>query len=370
MNEVLYNSPYYSGNQFTKLFDNMSESYKLFWFKAVLKHVKNNELQMKFDDLVIDMFASAWYMVTEYKLNLGPSDTLEKTIIYVSNKYKFNNNSKETELIKFFKETDDEVITGAKNILINYVPYRIMSPLLEGVKDKDFSTTNKAMKLINNNQSSIYYFNEDKGLKRRLLINGKWFDYLRENSEILNGWIDYNLISYLQRRNPNVPGIINKLAPPEERKLEDVKKLYKEIIYIKPFIDIYTNNELNINDISIDHFIPWSYVSHDELWNLIPTSKNVNSSKSNNLPNWDKYFNKLVDFEYNVNSFIKYSNNDNLLKMYEKCLNNNLNNNQIKQRLYIDKTNKKEFYEELNKIVFPSYVAARNMNFGIWEYKK
>ncbi|MDY5576621.1 MAG: HNH endonuclease domain-containing protein [Lachnospiraceae bacterium] len=37
------------------------------------------------------------------------------------------------------------------------------------------------------------------------------------------------------------------------------------------------------NDISIDHFVPWSYVAHDEMWNLNPTTKSINSSKRNNL---------------------------------------------------------------------------------------
>ena len=35
------------------------------------------------------------------------------------------------------------------------------------------------------------------------------------------GWIQFNMVSYLQRRNPNVPGIINKLQPPQERKQFD-----------------------------------------------------------------------------------------------------------------------------------------------------
>lgn len=32
------------------------------------------------------MIASGWYMVSEYKLNLGPSDGLEKIILTVSDK--------------------------------------------------------------------------------------------------------------------------------------------------------------------------------------------------------------------------------------------------------------------------------------------
>ena len=51
--------------------------------------------------------------------------------------------------------------------------------------------------------------------------------------------------------------------------------------------------ELVDQKISVDHFVPWQYVAHDELWNLHPTTKSINSSKSNNLPVWDRYFSQL-----------------------------------------------------------------------------
>lgn len=54
---------------------------------------------------------------------------------------------------------------------------------------------------------------------------------------------------------------------------------------------------LNDKNISIDHFVPWSYVAHDELWNLTPTTRSINSSKSNNLPDWNRYFPILCKVE-------------------------------------------------------------------------
>ena len=74
----------------------------------------------------------------------------------------------------------------------------------------------------------------------------------------------------------------------------------KLIIELEPVREIYGNEILTEKDISIDHFVPWSYVAHDELWNLCPTAKEVNSSKNNSLPNWDKYFKELANFEYAV----------------------------------------------------------------------
>ena len=50
-------------------------------------------------------------------------------------------------------------------------------------------------------------------------------------------------------------------------------------------IDFYTNKPIPINQISIDHVIPWSYMYSDDIWNLVLTSKSNNSKKSNAIPN-------------------------------------------------------------------------------------
>lgn len=33
-------------------------------------------------------------------------------------------------------------------------------------------------------------------------------------------------------------------------------------------IDFYTGNELDMDDISVDHVIPWSFMYSDDIWNL------------------------------------------------------------------------------------------------------
>ena len=52
-----------------------------------------------------------------------------------------------------------------------------------------------------------------------------------------------------------------------------------------------------MDNLSLDHYLPWSFVTHDLLWNLIPTSKEVNSSKSDNLPAND-YFYSFVEIQH------------------------------------------------------------------------
>ena len=49
---------------------------------------------------------------------------------------------------------------------------------------------------------------------------------------------------------------------------------------------------------SLDHFLPWSFVAHDLLWNIAPTAAGVNSAKSDRLPDFARYFEPFAAQQY------------------------------------------------------------------------
>ena len=351
-----------------RLFDNKSESYKLFWFKAILHEVAKGNRTIYFKDLIDRMIVDAWYMVSEYKLNLGPSDTLEKTVLYISEKERFLPTEKEEILINYLQSTEDKKIKEFVRTLSLNVPYRLQAPLMNTPAAKVWYKTSEITKYINAQPGIIYMINRDSYHNSSIAINDDWMDYLISNLGILIGWTDYNLILYLQRRNPTVPGIANKIYPPQERKLNQVTGYWKYMIHTKPVYDIYTDSILTTKDLSIDHFVPWSYIASDELWNLTPTSKSINSSKSNNLPNWDKYFSRLARLEYEA--YVFTANDEKANSLFRKCAKENLNNEDIKYKLYRPGQSEESFKDQLYDIIFPVYEAARNMGFKEWVYKK
>jgi CRISPR/Cas system Type II protein with McrA/HNH and RuvC-like nuclease domain len=75
-------------------------------------------------------------------------------------------------------------------------------------------------------------------------------------------------------------------------------KYWQTVLQIQPLHCIYTDDLLTIeDDLSLDHYLPWSFVAHDQLWNLIPVSRSVNSAKSNNIPS-EQYFSKFVTMQH------------------------------------------------------------------------
>lgn len=358
---------YLNTHSLSRLFNNMSESYKIFWFKAIVEHVSKGETELSFDVLINTMIKNAWYMVTEYRLNLGPSDTLEKTVKHVQEISGIKSSAKVSEILGFVESCEDKQVKEFKRVLTLNVPYRLQAPFMPEITGSIWKSPASATQYINMQPDLIYSFDGGKGLEKKILIKEAWADYIQANTGILLGWIDYNLITYLQRRNPSVPGIANKIYPPQERKLDAAKAYWKAVITAKAIPNIYTNDIMTIKDVSIDHFVPWSYVAHDELWNLVPTTRSINSSKSNNLPKWDVYFPRLCSVEYAAYELVQeYDHMKDLHKVVTKCMKEHLNDEDIRYRLYRSNQTKEHFGNQLKEIILPAYESAKKMGFGEW----
>ena len=352
----------------SRLFDNKAECYKLFWFQAILNHVCKGQQEIRFEELIDDMIANAWYMVTEYHLNLGPRDNLEKAVNYIFSLKLMLPNAKQQEILEWLQSSTDPEVTNYKNILTQNVPFRLQAPFLIGFRGDTWKcSTRKLAEQINQQERLMYYFLDYAGLDTRIRIVPEWMEYLKKNQEILRGWIQYHMIVYLQRRNPSVPGISDKLYPPQERKLEKVKKYWKLLSELAPIHEIYGENRLAPENISIDHFVPWSYVAHDEFWNLHPTTRDINSSKSNRLPEWELYFPRFAGLEYLSYQMIwKY---EAVRNEFKKCAKEHLNDPKIEYGLYREGLGEEEFTQQLREVVYPIYLSAKTCGFSSWKYE-
>ncbi|MGX8701598.1 HNH endonuclease domain-containing protein [Caproiciproducens sp.] len=173
----------------------------------------------------------------------------------------------------------------------------------------------------------------------------------------------------MQDRNPGVPGVIYKLSQENEnvRKLSNARDLWKcaaktgEV----PFRDIYSGTELNIQKFELDHFVPWSYIANDELWNLIPMEKRLNSSKSNRLPDWNIYFNSMASTQYalyrTVFAFPE------VRRKFENCRRDNLNAIWAAETLYVGGNSEEQFKNILEHNLKPLYDSAYLQGYGLWK---
>ncbi len=357
----------------SRLFDDTSNCYKFFWFQAILNKLSGDKTRFTYDELINEMIADAWYMVSEFHLRLGPAgvtDNLEEAVKYIGNTTNFASSEKREFIISYLENNEDKNLIRYKSELIKNVPYRLQSPFLDEIKvdEKEWYRPGDVSQKINQQKRLLYYFGAFQQLLTYIVINDDWIPYLLRNREIIIGWMQMNLVHYLQRRNPSVPGIADKLCAPKTRDIERVRKYWKLIITRRPQIkDIYGHIKLADKNISVDHFVPWQYVAHDELWNLHPTTRSINSSKSNGLPDWGMYFKPLCKLEY---LSYELSRSDSEISVeFAKVSKYHLNNEEIKRILYCDDLAESDFAQRLDNLIHPVYDAAMNNGFKTWVYE-
>lgn len=363
-------------DSFIHMLDDTTECYKFYWLDALLKLFSLGKTEIVFDDLINQMIADAWYSVVEYHLHLGPKNasgkimnSLERAVIKLSQLTNIPNDADRDTIILAVKENDRE-LHGEKDQLTKNVPYRMLSPFMHEVKGNDRIWDQKKrliayIEQLNKKECIPYQITNGAGLKKRVVINEEWQDFFMDNFVTISGWIEVKKVRYLQGRNPGVPGIIYKIVPEnnKQRKLRYVRNLWNTIIETKPVYDIYSEKLLGLNDFDIDHFVPWSFVANDELWNLLPMDSSLNSSKSNNLPQW-KYFELFAKNQYMMYESAKSS--EKIMDKFKKCQRDNLVMPWSMEELYIAENDREAFIKVLEEKLHPVYDSARIQGYEIW----
>jgi len=277
-------------------------------------------------DIFNEMVAIAWHPVSIYRLSLGKQDKLQEAVLEVK---KNTTLTPEADTI-VIRETigSSPELSRRLFFLERFVPTRFLSPWfskqLRGKKDhvKDSMIKSLSRESQNTSSPTPYYFDETSPAIR---FNESWRMFILENLGVIQSFAEYHFALYLQIRNPNVPGIISKLRAPTKRQLTTARNYWRFVRqelskhgWEYMFKDIYSQNQLS-NDFSIDHFLPWSFVVHDQLWNLAPVEKSTNSKKGDMLPDLEIYLPRLAELHYKAIEVAL--NRPKLLEDYITCFN-------------------------------------------------
>lgn len=361
---------------FVHMLDDPTECYKFYWLDSIMTNISEGKFVFSFDDTISGMIADAWYSVKGCHLKLGPRNSdgsfangIERAIDILDGPGSPDADAGREIVFEYIKRSGKE-IHDIKYQLSKNVPYRIFSSFFTTIGGNDRIWDQRSrlityMYAINKTNCLPYLIGDEKGLSRTIRINSEWDKFFQDNMISIKGWIQMKKLQYLQRRNPDIPGIINKLSPGDDkkRKLENVRKLWAAVMYNSCFTDIYTGDRIDVNDFEIDHFIPWSFVSNDELWNLIPTTPASNSRKKDRLPNWN-YYELFTKKQYELNNSI-YQNQD-LYILFNNCRRDNLNSIWSLNDLYIKGIGYERFYHVLIEKMKPLYDSAHLIGYEIW----
>lgn len=365
---------------FSKMMNSPSYCYKFYWLEAIVQLISANKTEATYDEIINKMISNAWYPVLEFHIHLSGiygegiiKDNLEKAVLRLQGISNLANNASDVEIInKLHEASDDKELSDYKKELTKNVPYKSLSGFANrGTERIDLDSSAGRMMAYYNRLSQTeillpYTFNDDKGLNRVITFSHSWIQMIQDNTVSILGWIQLEKVKWLQNNNPEVPGLVYKLAPADEkmRKLSNARRLWDAVLEIAPIMDVFKEEPINAEKYDLDHFIPWSFVMNDELWNLMPMDSSWNSKKSNKLPKWDGFFNRFAG-----NQFVLYEllfKKLGIHKLYEACYRDNLHSIWANQELYRKGNSREEFRVILEKNMRPVYDSARRQGYEIW----
>lgn len=293
------------------VFNNTTATYKFYWLLSIVQELEKDRIVLPKQRLFAGMLANAWYTVNYFRVSFGIHDKIQEAI-QAAQKIEDIPNHKSldsiTELLYYSKQVQ------TKRLLKHFdanVPHWFLSPWA-AIKDK---------KHIYQLSQSPYWDGPYMLRKDSIEVNEVWAEYLLDNARIIKDFVYWNLALFLQKRNPNVPDIPNKLIKPPSRASLSKQRSKFWIPVLKQHSNlecIYTGKKLQIDSFHMEHFVPHSFVSHDLIWNLIPSDPNINIVKNNKLPNPEIYLDKFCRLQRIGFETVKIQNSKN--KMLEDYL--------------------------------------------------
>lgn len=363
---------------FSRMMKDPAYCYKFYWLEAMVQLISENKKEATYDEIINEMIANAWYSVLEFHIHLSGiwgdgeiRDSLEKAVWKLHKLSNLPGNASKVEIKNRIVEFDKE-LHGEKQTLTLNVPYKALSGFANRYSERiDLNSSAGRMMAYYNRINEMegplpYTFGGQKGLERKITFHESWIRLIQDNMVAILGWIQYEKVRWLQNNNPEVPGLVYKLAPLDDkmRKLAHVSKLWEGILDTTSIIDVFKNEPIQKEAYDVDHFIPWSFVMNDELWNLMPMDSSLNSSKSNRLPQWERFFGSFAQNQYTMYELIHEKSG--IRKLYESCYRDNLHSIWASQELYRKGNTREEFFNILEKNMRPVYDSAKRQGYEVW----
>ena len=363
---------------FSRMLKDPSYCYKFYWLEAIVKLISEDRYEVSYDEMINEMISNAWYSVLEFHVHLSGiwgdgeiKDSLEKAVLKLYKLSGLPANASKVEIKNKIAEFDKE-LHEEKMVLTKNVPYKALSGFANRCSECiDLNSSAGRMIAYYNRLNSRgtllpYTFDSQKGLERKIIFQEAWIQMIQDQMTAILGWIQYEKVRWLQNNNPEVPGLVYKLMPLDDkmRKLAHVRRLWEGILDTTSITDVFKHEPIKKKSYDVDHFIPWSFVMNDELWNLMPMDSSLNSSKSNRLPQWDRFFARFAENQYIMYELIHGK--AGIRKLYEACYRDNLHSIWASQELYRKGNTREEFFSILEKNMRPVYDSARRQGYEVW----
>ena len=360
---------------FFQMLKDPSASYKFYWLESLVKLVTQGRERASFSEVADGMIACAWHSVTEFRIHLSGfvggevRDALERAVWRLREASGLSSRASDVEIRDALLE-HAAALREDKIQLTRMVPYRALAGFFGKGDQVPWGSPGKfaefAERQSREHGALPYLFGRGPSLEREVLFHPEWAKFICGNAAAILGWIQFEKLRWLQGVNIDVPGLVFKLAPPDAgmRRLVRVRKLWDAILAQHPVQDVFKGSPVCRDSYDVDHFVPWSFVMHDEIWNLTPMDPSLNAAKSNRLPPWEPFFRRFAANQHLLYSQVQAS--PAIGRLFMECRKDNLHAIWAIQELYRPGNAREVFYGILERNLRPVYEAARRQGYETW----
>jgi hypothetical protein len=285
-----------------------STTYKFVLIKSLLENLYNvnEKLELSYTSLFSSFAKIYWNLVIHHNLNqinmLGKRSEVQNILLSIQHK----------------QQLPSEVV-------FDKLSYELQLLIIQRVMKK--CKINVMGAIYGDTQGTIYDFDNEI---ERLKINPSFYSFMQRSQRVLTYLANYHLALFLEKFNEAGDTHHLLLKVENVSKRSSLDPFYQLLTSYYQNTCFYCGKQIKKKDSAhVDHFIPWSFVQTDHLWNLVISCNVCNLSKSDKLA--EKYYlEALIDrnselithFDVSQRNDMKIYSSNKLESMYKYSIQN------------------------------------------------
>jgi hypothetical protein len=237
-------------------------TYKFGLIKSLIENLYNvNEnLEINYYQLFESFTKIYWNLVVHHQLRQSNSSSMNSAI--------------EKALVNFQKEH-----TIPNDFRFDKLPYDLQLEIVQQVKKVGKRYVIGA--LYGDSKGIIYEFDLKKEYMR---MNEAVYKFMLKYQKVLTYLTNYHLALFLEKYNRAEDTVQMLMKVENVSKRSSLDMFYSILISFGDKTCFYCGKMLNDRTTAhVDHFIPWSFVQTDQLWNLVLACRSCNVSKRDRI---------------------------------------------------------------------------------------
>lgn len=250
-----------------------STTYKFVLIKSILENLYNVNERLELDyNILFSSFAKIyWNLVIHHNLNqINMTDKkaeVQTILLDAQKKYQIPN-----------------------TLVFDKLSFELQIEIISKVKRK--CKLNVMGAIYGDTSCTIYDFDNKKEF---IKLNSTFYSFMQRFQRVLNYLTNYHLAMFLEKFNEQGDTTNLLLKVENISKRSSLDQFYQVLSSFYGGKCFYCGKTIKSKEAAhVDHFIPWSFVQADQLWNLVIACSSCNLSKNDKLA-LDSFLNVLID---------------------------------------------------------------------------